>query len=103
MALSLFAETEPDVTLAQLFQENWLVLAPVVLGFLAIYLLLPKARRLTPIWGGMVAGFALLAGAVILVRSEASTVEAFLFYAFAGLAIGAGVMMITQSNPVHRS
>jgi NADH:ubiquinone oxidoreductase subunit 6 (subunit J) len=49
----------------------------------------------------VLAALALLAGAVILVRTEAAAVETFLFYAFSGLAIGAGVMMISQANPVH--
>jgi NADH-quinone oxidoreductase subunit J len=82
-------------------QENWLLLMPPVLGFVAIYLLLPKARRAKPIWGGVLAALALILGAAVLVRTDASWQESILFYAFAGIAVVAGVMMITQSNPVH--
>jgi NADH-quinone oxidoreductase subunit J len=82
-------------------KENWLPLAPPLLGFAAIFLLLPRARRMAPIWGGLLAALALIAGAIILVRTQATTMEAILFYAFAGIAVAAGILMIAQSNPVH--
>jgi NADH-quinone oxidoreductase subunit J len=82
-------------------QENWLLLLPAVLGFAAIYFLLPKARRSTPLWGGALAAVALILGAVVLIRTEAQMPEAILFYSFSGLAILSGGMMITQRNPVH--
>jgi NADH-quinone oxidoreductase subunit J len=97
----LFAETEPVKGLMPFLQENWLALLPTVLGFTAIYLLLPRARRSTPIWGGMLAAAALAFGAAVLIRIGSVSVESLLFYAFAGLAIASGVMMITQTNPVH--
>ncbi|MSQ97069.1 MAG: hypothetical protein EXR98_21300 [Gemmataceae bacterium] len=78
----------------------WLI-APPVLGFVAIYLLLPQARRLTPIWGGALAALALVLGAALLVRTATVFVESLLFYAFAGITMAAGVMMIAQKNPVH--
>lgn len=82
-------------------KENWLVLLPVVLGFAAIYVMLPQARRVKPIWGGALAAVALILGAGVLIRTDSLLVETLLFYAFAGIAIGGGVMMITQKNPVH--
>ena len=85
--------------------ENWLVLLPPVVGFAAVYLLLPQVRRAKPIWGGALAALALVLGAATLVHADTSTMEAqiesLLFFAFAGIAIVGGVMMITQSNPVH--
>jgi NADH:ubiquinone oxidoreductase subunit 6 (subunit J) len=101
MSLIVFAETEAPTGLMPFLQESWLLLMPAVLGFVAIYLLLPKARRAKPIWGGVLAALALIVGAAVLVRTDAIWQESILFYAFAGIAIVAGVMMITQSNPVH--
>ena len=98
----LFAETEPSKSLIPLFlRENWLLLLPPVLGFAAIYLLLPKGRRGKPIWGGVLAAAALVLGAAVFTRAGTTTEETLLFYAFSGIAIAAGVMMITQKNPVR--
>src|SRR5262249_39813365 len=62
---------------------------------------LPQARRLKPLVGAALAGIALVLGASVLVRLETPFVESVLFFAFSGLAIASGVMMITQANPVH--
>jgi NADH-quinone oxidoreductase subunit J len=97
MSFLLFADAETP----GLLRENWPVLLPVVLGFAAIYLLLPQGSRRMPIWAGALAGFAVILGAAFLVRNETVWPETLLFYAFAGSAIGSGVMMITQKNPVH--
>jgi NADH-quinone oxidoreductase subunit J len=97
----LFADTETPKGVMPFFKENWLALLPIVLGFAAVYVLLPKARRSKPIWGALAAAVALVFGAAVLVRSDAALVEAVLFYSFAGIAIVGGVMMIAQSNPVH--
>jgi NADH:ubiquinone oxidoreductase subunit 6 (subunit J) len=96
----LFADAEPGGLLPFL-RENWLLILPIVLGFGAIYALLPKARRSKPFWGIVVSAVALLLGALFVLRMDVGPVEAFLFYAFAGLAIVSGGMMITQKNPVH--
>ncbi len=101
MSFVLFADTEPARGLMPFLKENWLVLLPPVLGFAAIYLLLPQARRVKPIVGGVLAALAMVAGAAVLIRTDTSTVESILFFAFAGIAIAGGVMMIAQSNPVH--
>jgi NADH:ubiquinone oxidoreductase subunit 6 (subunit J) len=82
-------------------QENWLLLLPSVLGFIGIYFLLPKARRLSPLWGGGLAVLALVLGAIVFIRTGVGTVESILFYSFSGLAVLSGGMMITQKNPVH--
>ena len=82
-------------------QENWLVLLPCVVGFAAIYLLLPQAGRTKPIWAGGLAGVAFLFGVAVLIRTGTSTLDSLVFLAFASIAVVGGVMMITQSNPVH--
>ena len=81
--------------------ENWPVFLPCVMGFGAIFLLLPQARRARPVWGVALSALALIFGAVVLIRTDTSIVESVLFFGFAGIAIAAGVMMISQSNPVH--
>jgi NADH-quinone oxidoreductase subunit J len=101
MSFCLFADTEPTKELMPFLQEKWLVLLPTALGFIAIYLLLPRARRMKPLWGGVLAALAMIFGAAVLIRTDALLVESLLFHSFAGLAIGSGVMMITQKNPVH--
>jgi NADH:ubiquinone oxidoreductase subunit 6 (subunit J) len=97
----LFADGESGRGLMPFLQENWLLLLPPALGFAAIYFLLPKARRSTPLWGGALAAVALILGAMVLIRTTTATAETILFYAFSGLAILSGGMMITQKNPVH--
>src|SRR5436190_23921071 len=97
--LSLFADTPPPFV--QFLHENWLLLLPPFLGFVALYLLLPQTRRLKPIWGGALAAVALILGGWVFIRRETVLPEALLFYAFASIAIIGGIMMITQSNPVH--
>ena len=101
MPLCLFADGESTRSVLTPLVENWLLILPPALGFVAIYLLLPKARRLTPIWGGALAVTAFILGAWVLFRTDTVVIESLLFFAFAGLAVGAGGMMITQRNPVH--
>jgi NADH:ubiquinone oxidoreductase subunit 6 (subunit J) len=101
MPLCLFADDESGGSILSFLRENGLLLVPPVLGFIAIYMLLPRARRLPALWGGVAAALALILGALILIRSDAVLIERVLFFAFSGIAIGAGIMMVTQSNPVH--
>ena len=82
-------------------QDNWALLLPLALGFVGIYLLLPRVRRSKPALGGLLAGVALLIGGWCAVKVEAVLPEKILFYAFSGIAIVAGAMLITQKNPVH--
>ena len=101
MSFFLFADTEPARGLVPFLKEYGLILVPCALAFIGIYLLLPRAKRIKPISGGALTAAAFILGATTLVRGGTSTLETMLFLAFAGVAIAAGVMMITQSNPVH--
>lgn len=102
MSFSLFADVEPaQGGITAFLRENGLLLLPIVVGFLAIYALLPGVRRVKPLWAGAAASAALVVGASLVIRMGGFTMEAFLFYAFAGIAIVAGTLMITQKNPVH--
>ena len=54
----LFAEAG-DWHVPVFLRENWLLLVPSALAFVGLYLLLPQARRIKPIWGGVVAAMGL--------------------------------------------
>src|SRR5205807_8706736 len=102
--VTLFLQVPPrsrGAEAADLLALYWPVLLPVVLGFVAVYLLLPRARRYPPLYGAAAAGLALLAAGALLIRAEWTTAETILFYTFAGLAVVFGTVMITQQNPVH--
>jgi NADH-quinone oxidoreductase subunit J len=79
----------------------WLLLVPVVLGFSAIYLLLPRVRRYPPAGGAALAAAAVLTVGWLLVERGMAPVETILFYAFSAIAIVSGGLMITQRNPVR--
>lgn len=74
---------------------------PVVLGLAGVYLLLPRARPYPAWWGALAAGLALVLAGWLLVSAEAASAETVLFYAFSGIALVAGGLLITQRNPVR--
>lgn len=91
------------------FVRHWLLTVPLVLGFVAVWFLLPQARQ-RPLRWAIGAGVAavLLAGPVAMALGEpvlgqptGQLLPDLLFYFFAGFAVLAGVCMITQRNPVH--
>jgi NADH-quinone oxidoreductase subunit J len=81
--------------------QYWPILLPVVLGFAAVYLLLPRAQRFPPLYGAVAAALALVASGWLLIHADMALPETVLFYAFAGLAVTFGTLMITERNPVH--
>jgi NADH-quinone oxidoreductase subunit J len=79
----------------------WPVLVPVVLGWGAMYLLLPRVRR-RPLWAGLLlGGIAILFAGVFLTRVAAALPETILFYAFSALAIVGGALLIAHHKPVY--
>lgn len=90
-------------SLALFLRTYWSVLLVPLLGFLAVYWLLPRARRSWPLYGAIAGGLALAAALFFLWHWGTGAVwpEKILFYAFAGVAVTSAVMMVTQSNPVH--
>jgi NADH:ubiquinone oxidoreductase subunit 6 (subunit J) len=81
----------------------FLVLLVCGLGFWAVSCLLPQARK-QPVFSAVVAGVAALAvGALTLAPSgpDVPFAQDLLFCIFAGMAIVAGVLLITQHNPVY--
>jgi NADH:ubiquinone oxidoreductase subunit 6 (subunit J) len=94
--------TEPSLPArtAAFLGSYWPILLPTVLGFVAVYLLLPGARRTPPVWSAVAGAVALLSAVVFLIHATGPWPEALLFYGFAGVAVLSGSLMITQSNPV---
>jgi NADH:ubiquinone oxidoreductase subunit 6 (subunit J) len=96
MQPSLFAAALPSEWISQA-----LLVLPLVLGGVGIYMLLPRPQ---PTRRGIAAVLALagmVAAAAFFVPSEKFTTESFLFYCFAGLALIAGGLLVTQSNPAR--
>src|SRR2546423_13726973 len=87
--------------LVQVVQDNGPLLVPVALGFIGIYLLLPRPRQARPAFGAILAGLAILLGGAFAVHVEAVLPEKILFYMFAGIAIVGGTLLINLRNPVH--
>jgi len=79
----------------------WSLMLPVALGLIAVYLLLPRPRRYPVIWGATAGGLALLLGGWFLVGRRVVLPEMILFYAFSGIAIVSGGLLVTQRNPVR--
>jgi NADH:ubiquinone oxidoreductase subunit 6 (subunit J) len=79
----------------------WPIILPVILGLAAVYLLLPRPRPYRAVWGSAAAGLAILLGGWLLIRHQIAFPENVLFYAFSGIAIVAGGLLITQRNPVR--
>jgi NADH-quinone oxidoreductase subunit J len=100
--MTLFAAiTDRLAKLGPFVQDHWPILLPVALGFIGVYLLLPRVRRSLPALGALCAGVALLMGGWLIVHLEVVLPEKILFYAFAGVAIAGGVLLITLKNPVY--
>src|SRR5262245_27185323 len=79
-----------------------LILA-AALGMAAVCLFLPRARPwpIARLAGAAAAGLALAAAAVVAARAARLSAEVVLFYAFSGLAVLAGGVMITRTNPAR--
>jgi NADH-quinone oxidoreductase subunit J len=77
------------------------VIAPVILGAVAVWMLLPRPQRRSWIVGGLCGLAALLAILGRLAPPTGEWVRDGLFYLFGGGAVIAGAMMITDRNPVY--
>jgi NADH-quinone oxidoreductase subunit J len=77
------------------------IVVPVGLGLVAIYLLLPRPRAYSWLWGSALAAGALLSAAWLLLRHGFFSAETLLFYAFSGIAVVSAGLLVTQRNPVR--
>src|SRR5262249_19368162 len=81
--------------------DLWAIVLTAGLGFVAVYLLLPRVRPY-PRWAGAAAGAgAVLAVGVLVVRTQFASAEVLLFFVFALVAVVSGGMLVLQRNPVH--
>jgi NADH:ubiquinone oxidoreductase subunit 6 (subunit J) len=88
-----------NADLAQRTRELWPIALPVLAGFAAVYLLLPRPRSYPVLLGSAAALLALvLAGGYLIGRTGAS-VETVLFYVFSATAVVSGGLLITQRQP----
>jgi len=97
---ALFGQTS-RFALDAFLQENWRIVLPLALGFVGIYLLLPRVTKGKPILAGGLAGLGLVLAAAWWTRYEAIWIEQVLFYIFAGLAVCGAGLMLAQHNPVN--
>lgn len=85
--------------------SDWLehtgLLVPLALGWLAIWLLMPKEGQKTRILGGLVAIGALLSLKYTMLPPAGDAVRNGLFYVFAFTAVGSAALMITDRSPVY--
>ena len=81
--------------------DIWPITLVMVLGATGIYLLLPRPRNYPTLWGALPGTAALVLAGVFLVHGGVLSAEILLFYGFSGVAIVAGVLLITQHNPAR--
>jgi NADH:ubiquinone oxidoreductase subunit 6 (subunit J) len=79
----------------------WPVLLPLLAGALAVYFLLPRPQAFPALLGAALGALALLLAGALLVRVGGLTPETVLFYAFAGIAVASGCLLVTQRNPAR--
>jgi NADH-quinone oxidoreductase subunit J len=79
----------------------WPVLLPLLAGALAVYFLLPRPQAFPVLLGAALGVLALLLAGVLLVRVGGLTPETVLFYAFSGIAVASGCLLVTQRNPAR--
>lgn len=87
------------------YSMNWSILAPVVMGFLAVWYLLPAPRPRSRVNGALAVLATLLGFGTFffhgLGHDLAFNAEGFLFYAFSLQAVAFAILMIAQRNPAR--
>ena len=96
---SLFAAGSTGATEAEDLIAS--LVLPLLAGAASIFLLLPRPRPRPWLPGAALGLLALVLAGVFLVPVGAATPETVLFYAFSGLAVAAGAMLVTQRNPAR--
>src|SRR5262249_14322622 len=81
--------------------DLWPLWLPLLAGAAAIFILLPRPKAPPMLWGILAGVAALVLGGGLLVQAGGVDAETVLFYAFSGLAIVSGAMLVTQSHPAR--
>ena len=81
-------------------EENMLLLVPLVLGWIAVWLLMPNGKSRSRIGGGLAGIAAMLMTQMMLLPPAGDLVRNVLFYLFAAGAVLNAGLMITDRNPV---
>lgn len=87
--------------LFQFTSEFAFILLPTALGLGGAYFLLPQVRRSRPLLGAILGGTGLLLTGWFMVNVAGPLPETILFFAFGGVAVLGGGLLISQKNPVH--
>jgi NADH:ubiquinone oxidoreductase subunit 6 (subunit J) len=93
MLLPLFAAASSS--------SGWFSGLTLLVGAMALYLLLPRPKPFPTLWGFLLGVLALALVGFLLVPTEVAVPETILFYVFSGIAIVAGVLLVTQRNPAR--
>src|SRR5438876_141950 len=81
--------------------DPWAIVLAVGLGFVAVYLLLPRVRPYPRWLGGAAAAAAVLAVGFLVIRTQFASAEVVLFFMFSLVAVVSGGLLVLQRNPVH--
>jgi NADH:ubiquinone oxidoreductase subunit 6 (subunit J) len=81
--------------------DNYPITLAAFIGFVAVYALLPRPRPAPKRIGLVMAGVALLFAGTFIVPATGLSAETVLFYAFAAVAVIAGGLLVTQTNPAR--
>ncbi len=82
-------------------EHNAMLLLPLLVAGIAVWWMLPKFERPRPWTAGMIGLAAAAALGLKWLVPSGEWVHDLPFYLFSGTAVGAGVLMITDRDPVH--
>ncbi|TXT23692.1 MAG: NADH:ubiquinone oxidoreductase subunit J, partial [Planctomycetota bacterium] len=85
----------------QWLKEHWLLALPMVLGAVAVTRLMPKGEQRSSLIARLLglAAIGLVGG--MLPKPDVLVLSDYLFYLFAGVAVIAAALMITNRNPAY--
>lgn len=81
--------------------EEWRLLLPLALGWLAVWRLLPRDKSRSRILGGLAGVIALVLLQGLLPMPTGPLIQAGMYFACAGLAVVSAVLMISDRDPIH--
>jgi NADH-quinone oxidoreductase subunit J len=82
-------------------EHNAVLLLPLLAAGVAVWWMMPRFERRRPWSAGLIAIAAFLLLGVSWLHPSGEWVHDLPFYLFSGAAVGAGVLMITDRDPVH--